>query len=153
MTRLYVDKQTQTTTATIKCVDNWCLIWFTFSRKQAALWKTEEKCINSGQNRIGPANSRQKWPSSVQMKWLHKSPLVRGSTVLRADQLTPQSGFRGRSRSPSSSAPRWRGTSPSISPSSARRWSHRRRRCIRGIGRLGAGNPRSRCLPSGRLAS
>ena len=44
-----VDKQTGTTAATKKCVDNGYLAWFTpWAKTQSELWKTQGKCMKPG---------------------------------------------------------------------------------------------------------
>ena len=49
MPRLSVDKQTPTTTATKKRVDNGCLIWFITRQMPFCLWKSDKKGIPPAQ--------------------------------------------------------------------------------------------------------
>jgi len=49
MPRVCVDKQTGTTAATKKEVDNPCLIWYKEGPQAGRLWKTERKPTNAGE--------------------------------------------------------------------------------------------------------
>ena len=49
MPRLSVDKQTPTTSATKKRVDNGCLIWFITRKMPLRLWKSDQKGIQPAQ--------------------------------------------------------------------------------------------------------
>jgi hypothetical protein len=60
MPRLCVDKQARITAAIKKCVDNGCLIGYTRAECNISLWKTEEKCVNSGETPTKPINSGKK---------------------------------------------------------------------------------------------